>query len=118
MAGLHLGDTGHHVDRRVTCTACGTRAFTFAEATDDDGRVVCAYCPHCADRLRGVVLCAACQRPIVQHETTAPVWVHRDGIKRRHDAAPEREWKYGGDKPLQAQQPLAGHRRLAKYGGG
>lgn len=103
MAGLHLGDTVHHVDRRIACAGCGSRVFTFATARDDKGVPVADYCPHCAHRLRGVTLCAACQRPVVE---TPGGWQHTDGNKRRHPVAPEKPWTYGGPVPLEPQQPF------------
>lgn len=126
LAGLTLGETTHHVDRRIPCKGCGTRVFNFAPVTDEDGREVTAYCAHCADRLRGVKLCQYCQRPIVEGPDLEPgkvgkslgAWVHQDGRTRNHTPAPEREWNFPPLVP-QPQQPLdPNHRRLQKFGGG
>lgn len=86
---MNLSETVHHPRERRNCVACGTRVFTFATATADDGQVLGWYCTMCAHRLRGVTLCRLCFRPIVQD--AAGAWTHpeRTVFAIRHTAAPE-----------------------------
>lgn len=91
---MNLSETVHHPQKRQNCVSCGTRVFAYATATDAGGQELGWYCTMCANRLRGVTLCALCFRPIIQDGTGG--WLHpeRTVFAIRHTAAPEvvRQW--------------------------